>query len=109
MTDTKSSEPQTGFLLICRAVHPRSNGDVGRFGGRIHGIRLQMVPFAVRPTHRVVRSWAEVRPGCLGVKCSSSDCRMISEYEIVEAIQGIRARRRLRPASNSTCHAPVVP
>jgi hypothetical protein len=77
-------------VLVCTAPHPRAeDGDV-RFAGRIHGVRLQQVPFLVRATYREVRDWADARSGCLVVRCSSSDCRAFSEYEIVGPVRTAR-------------------
>lgn len=77
-------------VLTCLAPHPRANEP--RFAGRTHGIRLQVLPFLVRPTFRVVKDWSEVSTGCIGVKCSSSNCRMISEYVVVGTPRSVRQR-----------------
>jgi hypothetical protein len=70
-------------VLLCRAPHPRGLRGDGRFEGRMCGKRLQVVPFAVRPTYRAIHDWSEVRPGCIAVRCLARDCRAFTEYEIV--------------------------
>jgi hypothetical protein len=72
---------QVSTVLVCCAPHPRGH-KTSRFAGRVHGIRLQVVPFRATPTYRIVSDWSEVSPGCIGVKCSSSDCGLISEYVV---------------------------
>ena len=76
----------THSILICRAEHPRSRRGDGRYEGRICGKRLQIVPFAVRPTYRLIHDWADVNAGCLVVRCSARDCRAFTEYEINGAL-----------------------
>jgi hypothetical protein len=70
-------------VLLCRAAHPRGLRGDSRFEGRLCGKRLQVVPFAVRPTYRTIRDWSEVHPGCIAVRCLARDCRAFTEYEIV--------------------------
>lgn len=76
-----------GTVLVCTAGHPRADEAGSRFAGRVHGIRLQHVPFTARATYREVRGWSDSRPGCLIVRCSSSDCRAFSEYEILGPVR----------------------
>jgi hypothetical protein len=71
-------------VLLCRAPHPRGLRGDSRFEGRLCGKRLQVVPFAVRPTYRTIRDWSEVNPGCMAVRCLARDCRAFTEYEIVQ-------------------------
>lgn len=78
-----------GTVLICRAPHPRGLGGESRYSGRICGTRLQVVPFRAVPTYRALRDWSEVRPGCLAVRCSSSDCRAFTEYAIDGPIRAV--------------------
>jgi len=92
-TAVESSRPESAgagrneTVLVCTARHPRARGGEDRFAGRIHGVRLQMVPFRARATYREVEDWSDLRPGCLVVRCSSSDCRAFSEYEIVGPVR----------------------
>jgi hypothetical protein len=76
----------THSVLICRAEHPRSRRGDGRYEGRVCGKRLQIVPFAVRPTYRLIHDWADVHSGCLVVRCIARDCRAYTEYEITGAL-----------------------
>lgn len=78
---TPATAKATWSLLVCRAPHPRAAEGVPRYQGRIHGIRLQLVPFRVRPTGRQVTRWEDVRPGCLVVRCVG--CGGFTEYEIL--------------------------
>src|SRR5262245_34644339 len=71
-------------VLLCRAPHPRGLRGDSRFEGRLCGKRLQVVPFAVRPTYRAIRDWEDVHPGCMVVRCLARDCRAFTEYEIVK-------------------------
>jgi hypothetical protein len=73
----------TSSVLVCRAPHPRARRGDGRFEGRMCGKRLQVVPFRVRPTYRVIHDWAQVNPGCIAVRCLARDCRAFTEYEII--------------------------
>lgn len=74
----------THSVLICRADHPRGLRGDDRFRGRVCGKRLQVVPFAVRPTYRAVTDWNDVKAGCLVVRCLARDCRAFTEYEVLE-------------------------
>jgi hypothetical protein len=74
-------------VLVCRAPHPRARRGDGRFEGRLCGKRLQVVPFRVRPTYRVLHDWSEVNPGCIAVRCLARDCRAFTEYEIIKDAQ----------------------
>ena len=87
-TAKKPNEDHT--ILVCTAPHPRAGSAEGRFTGRLHGVRLQSVPFVARATYRHVSSWADARPGCLVVRCSSPDCRAFSEYQILGPVHGVR-------------------
>lgn len=81
-----TTAPAAWSLLVCRAPHPRAAEGVSRYQGRIHGIRLQLVPFRVRATGRQVTRWEDVRPGCLVVRCVG--CGGFTEYEILGSLQG---------------------
>lgn len=70
-----------GTVLTCRAPHPRGLSGDPRYAGKPHGVRLQVVPFAARPTYREINRWSDVHPGCLVVKCLS--CGGLSEYALV--------------------------
>jgi hypothetical protein len=74
-------EQTTGSVLICRALHPKALEKDTRFLGRVHGVRLQVVPFQARPTYRRVTGWADTRAGCVVVRCAS--CGGFSEYAVV--------------------------
>jgi hypothetical protein len=101
-------------VLICRAPHPKSRDGDPRFAGRIHGIRLQVVPFLARPTYRQVDDWSDARPGCVVVRCAS--CRAFTEYAIVgdpeprpEGAPGERTPHLpVRPGGRSTDHRTAV-
>lgn len=80
-----ATAPAAWSLLVCRAPHPRATEGVARYQGRIHGIRLQLVPFRVRATGRQVTRWEDVRPGCLVVRCVG--CGGFTEYEILGSFQ----------------------
>ena len=71
--------------LICRAEHPSARELPGRFGGRIHGATLLSVPWACRPTGRILLRQDLVTPGMIGVHCFK--CAKITEYEIVPAAE----------------------
>jgi hypothetical protein len=93
-----------GSVLVCTAQHPKAGDGTSRFTNRIHGIRLQHVPFLARPTYREVTSWSDARPGCLIVRCSSSDCRAFSEYEImgpVRVARGVFLPSHLEPGARA--------
>lgn len=68
--------------LICRAEHPAAR-DHARFAGRIHGATLLSVPWACRPTGRILLRQDLVTPGAIGVHCHK--CGKITEYEIIPA------------------------
>lgn len=68
-------------VLTCRAPHPRGLAGDPRYAGKPHGVRLQVVPFAARPTYRELNRWSDVHPGCLVVKCLK--CGGLSEYALV--------------------------
>lgn len=68
-------------VLTCRAPHPRGLSGDPRYAGKPHGVRLQVVPFAARPTYREINRWSDVHPGCLVVKCLK--CGGLSEYALV--------------------------
>ena len=80
-------------VLICRGPHPRGEKDP-RFKGRIHGVRLQTVPFQARPTYREVDSWSDAAPGCLAVHCTR--CGAFTEYAIAQPTDRT-GRERGRP------------
>jgi hypothetical protein len=79
--------------LICRAAHPGPKRGATQYADRLHGIVLQTVPFLAEPTGRVLSTIDDIdtERGCMGVRCSSSDCRdaagrrLITEYRIVSA------------------------
>ena len=67
-------------VLVCTAPYLRGMQGDSRYGGRVHGVRLQVVPFTAKPTYRKVDDWCDARPGHLVVRCSS--CGAFSEYAI---------------------------
>ena len=71
-----------GAPLHCPAPHPdgERRDDYSRLQ---HGERLPAVlPFPVRSTRRVLVDFAEIREGCIGVRCS---CGAVIEYQPVES------------------------
>lgn len=81
----RSAQIVESAVLVCRAPHPKALEGDTRFQGRLHGIRLQIVPFQARPTYRQVDDWADVRPGCVVVRCSS--CGAFTEYAVVGEVK----------------------
>ena len=64
------------------APHPAS-GRSPRFAGREHGVFLQAIPFYARWTGRVLCKGEPRKPGYVYVQCHASDCKSVTEYEIV--------------------------
>jgi len=71
--------------LTCRAEHPEARRGNARFKGRVCGSMVQMHPWVLKATGRILERFEEVecssRRICLGIRCPK--CGMITEYEIV--------------------------
>lgn len=65
------------YELVCQA--PKTGGR----SDRIHGARLTRVFVRVRPTGRLLKDLKEKARGCVAAWCT--DCKVASEYEIVDA------------------------
>lgn len=77
MPGSNEGQPDGSTVLVCRAPHPQADL-APRFRGRIHGVRIQVVPFRARPTYRQIEDWSDAHPGCLVVRCPS--CGAFTEY-----------------------------
>lgn len=83
----------TQTRLTCRAEHPMASKGDRRFKGRLCGQLVQVHPYELKATGRVLTRWEDVREGnlladdgpdakvFLGVRCAK--CGMISEFEFV--------------------------
>ena len=69
--------------LKCRAEHPAVRKGIRRFEGRTHGVRIIRVPFRCEPTGRILDDLEEVPLHRIGVICPSSDCKKVTEYQVV--------------------------
>lgn len=75
------TSPAAQTALHCLARHPDARRDPDRFGRRVHHVYLMSVPFACRPTGRILLREDQVTPGMIGVVCTK--CGRVTEYEVV--------------------------